>query len=299
VDGLTLNQWIRRAHELLATHHLSRNEFDDALRDIMWQLTATVHALHHRHHVVHLDLVVENIIVKNCAFVPADGVGRTQSFRLCGRPLVTIIDFGVAEQIEPTADTCTKEHLTVTDEIYQSPAVYGGEEFDPRAADMWSLGIIFYSLSTGFRPYVVQDIFQADLHTTGYSALRSPQMLRAYLKTIGTAQWFDDDALDFLTSLLHLEDEQRLTSTAAVQHRYFARFNGELCSVWNPASMRKLASALWKRTMPRTSRKCKPAQGETCAAQAIAEHLLKFNVLRALRLMSCESARRFVFNCEL
>jgi serine/threonine protein kinase len=90
----------------------------------------------HKVGVVHRDIKPSNILV-------------TQS----GEPMVT--DFGVARILDVeqhTLETLTTPGSTVGTPEYMAPEQWRGEKMDGRV-DVWALGVIFYEMVTGRRPF--------------------------------------------------------------------------------------------------------------------------------------------------
>lgn len=88
--------------------------------------------------IVHRDLKPPNI------FITTTG----------GRRTVKVLDFGIAKVIESTPLTT---HVTLTNEIvgtvaYMAPEQGLGQPVDPRT-DLYSLGVVFYELVTGQKPF--------------------------------------------------------------------------------------------------------------------------------------------------
>jgi serine/threonine-protein kinase len=61
-----------------------------------------------------------------------------------------ILDFGLAKLIGGL--DLTKTGSTVGTAFYMAPEQIRGEEVDARA-DLWSLGVVFYQMLTGTRPF--------------------------------------------------------------------------------------------------------------------------------------------------
>jgi eukaryotic-like serine/threonine-protein kinase len=139
VEGHTLDAEIRKRGRLTHT------EAFEVMEPIMSVLN-TAHAMG----VVHRDLKPENIMI---------GKGGTN-----GEPVVKLLDLGIAKMREiADSDTGGTTALTVAGQVlgtpyYMSPEQWGeipkdgSSEIDGRA-DIYSLGLVFYEMISGKRPY--------------------------------------------------------------------------------------------------------------------------------------------------
>lgn len=101
----------------------------------------------HEHGIVHRDLKPSNVMVTK------DGV-------------LKLTDFGIAKDLDVTA--LTSAHCTVGTASYMSPEQCRGERNLSHKSDLYSLGIMFYELLTGKKPFQAEtamDMFV--LHATG------------------------------------------------------------------------------------------------------------------------------------
>ena len=97
---------------------------------IMLQICRALEAAHGEH-VIHRDLKPQNIML--------DGKGR-----------VYVMDFGIARSVHVPGMTQTGALIGTPE--YMSPEQARGENLDPRS-DIFSLGVIFYEILTGKKPY--------------------------------------------------------------------------------------------------------------------------------------------------
>jgi serine/threonine protein kinase len=96
----------------------------------------------HARNISHRDLKAENILITP---IPSeDPSSHSMDYK------VTLIDFGFARQVDPSAplmdDNCGSPQ-------YASPEVIMCQPYDPRQADIWSLGVILFTLATGELPF--------------------------------------------------------------------------------------------------------------------------------------------------
>lgn len=100
------------------------------------------HAVHHAHQkgIIHRDIKPSNVLVST----------------LDEKPLVKVIDFGVARAMQRHADwtTCTEQDQFVGTLEYMSPEQVDATSFDvDTRTDVYALGVLLYELLTGMRPF--------------------------------------------------------------------------------------------------------------------------------------------------
>ncbi|MCA8996889.1 MAG: serine/threonine protein kinase [Planctomycetaceae bacterium] len=120
VSGKTLQNWLRRGR--LAV---------DLATELTVQIAQGLNHIHDRG-ILHCDVKPANILV-------AKG------------PLAKLTDFGCAERWSPGTEATPHSNVVGT-RPYLSPEQISGQAIDPRA-DLYSLGVIFYEMLTGQRPF--------------------------------------------------------------------------------------------------------------------------------------------------
>eukprot|EP00092_Neocalanus_flemingeri_P033572 GFUD01036497.1.p1 GENE.GFUD01036497.1~~GFUD01036497.1.p1 ORF type:complete len:690 (+),score=174.45 GFUD01036497.1:62-2131(+) len=144
----------------------------------------------HTQGIIHLDLKPFNVIFAN----PDDDYN------------LRIIDFGIAEQLEP-GKSSVQVNMCGTLE-YMSPEVMNCQ-FASFASDMWGVGAITYLLVSG-----------------GVSPFWAGSRYRTMAKTLSCDYNFDqpnfslisESAKDFISELLVLDPEQRMTVSSSLRH---------------------------------------------------------------------------------
>ncbi|CAO3678116.1 unnamed protein product [Umbelopsis ramanniana] len=152
--------------------NMTRAEIQHIFRQIV---DAVAHL--HRHNIVHRDIKDENVIV--------DSTGHVQ-----------LIDFGSAAYLKPEQKFDTFAGTL----DYCAPEVLRGNTYTGPPQDIWSLGILLYTLIYKENPfYNIDEIMSRDL--------RIPYTL-------------DDGSIDLIKHMLDRDVDSRLTIEDVVQHRW-------------------------------------------------------------------------------
>ncbi|HKW35173.1 MAG TPA: protein kinase [Candidatus Acidoferrum sp.] len=152
---------------------------------IMLQICRALEAAHSEH-VIHRDLKPQNIML--------DGKGR-----------VYVMDFGIARSAQVPGMTQTGA-LVGTPE-YMSPEQARGENLDQRS-DIFSLGVIFYEILTGKKPYP-SDVPLATLWKRMQEPVTPPVKLEPSLPLALN---------DIVVKALEIKPEDRFTSAREMAH---------------------------------------------------------------------------------
>lgn len=111
---------------MLVKGHGTNNE---QAREIFYQILVGLSHIHGMK-IAHLDIKPENIFLDECNNVK-------------------IGDFGISAYFEENELT----NLTCGTKYYVSPECISGNEYNPFISDMWSLGVVLYSMVTGTLPW--------------------------------------------------------------------------------------------------------------------------------------------------
>jgi serine/threonine-protein kinase len=139
----------------------------------------------HEHGIIHRDLKPSNIMVL------ADGA-------------VKLTDFGIAKDLDVTQ--LTASHNTVGTAAYMSPEQCRGERELSHKSDLYSLGIVFYELLTGKKP------FQAEAPLEMFMLHLEGKVERPSRQVLDIPVWLDT----LVCQLLEKKPEQRPRDAAAV-----------------------------------------------------------------------------------
>merc|ERR1719362_572835 len=157
----------------------------------------------------HLDISPENIVLSNVAF-PGNPDGTVSIAPGIGLKLV---DFGVSELFDnlfgagPVSFQCKKCHISPDNEQYLSPNIRHQNDYDGRAADMWSIGIIMFFSVFGEYPYKTME----ETDFGGYWAIHNGK-LEKYLRMENLLNMLSSNMLSLLNGLLNIDETQRLDS---------------------------------------------------------------------------------------
>jgi calcium-dependent protein kinase len=151
----------------------------------MKQVFLAVEYMHSRG-ICHRDLKAENFLLK--AAEPGE------------KSIVKLIDFGIARQFAPGV-----RMQTVAGTLsYQAPEVMNG--YYTNSCDLWSCGVIMYTLLVGFPPFYAQ------------SDAAIVKKIKAADFSFQHANWkrVSDDAKELIRSLLDKDPQARCTATQAL-----------------------------------------------------------------------------------
>jgi len=218
---MTLKDFISESHQYMLEKKLSVKDYQSKIKYIFWHLIRTMDWLHTDMQCCHLTIFAEHVLIGNVKF----GVGSDGKMHINGDIKVKLYGFGCSEIFRNNIFQCTKSSHTLCPlddfaEMYLAPNVRDiADWYDPRAADMWCLGIIFYEALMGKKlPFTLipSDIDDFDLRQeNGYDAVYS-QKLRQHLNVFGKK-----DALNLLVGLLRIDEMQRFDAKKTLKSKYF------------------------------------------------------------------------------
>lgn len=178
----------------------TRYNKDPLSEDMVLKYTRDIiQGLDYIHHVVgiaHMDMKPENLLKT------ADGT-------------VKIADFGVSfvgKRSDPRAPNASKR--IVGTPAFIAPEMLGDEGYDPYIADIWSLGICIFHMSTAKLPFIGRTIFQivAMAKRQGVRFPPNPEL--------------SVDLMDLMASILEVDPDKRATVEDIMQHPWITS-NGE------------------------------------------------------------------------
>ncbi|CAO1635085.1 unnamed protein product [Parajaminaea phylloscopi] len=180
---------------------LARGRFTelDACRTIRAVLSA-IQYLHH-HNIVHRDVKPENILY------------RTQA----EDANVVLVDFGIAQHLEADDELLTNVCGSYG---YAAPEVLA-KKGHGKAVDLWSLGIITYTMLCGYTPFRSDDPAKLAAETQRGKI----EFHDRYWRNISA------EAKDFVKACLTVDPAQRITADDAMRHPWFVEHNKDTQAV--------------------------------------------------------------------
>ncbi|XP_033000053.1 ribosomal protein S6 kinase alpha-2 isoform X2 [Lacerta agilis] len=192
---------LMRGGELLDRILLQKCFSEREASAVLCTITKTVNYLHSQG-VVHRDLKPSNILYM-------DESGNPDSIRIC--------DFGFAKQLRAENGLLMTPCYTAN---FVAPEVLKRQGYDA-ACDIWSLGILLYTMLAGFTPFAngPDDTPEEILARIGSGK---------YALTGGNWDSISDAAKDIVSKMLHVDPHQRLTAALVLRHPWIV--NGEYLS---------------------------------------------------------------------
>ncbi|XP_051969717.1 ribosomal protein S6 kinase alpha-3 isoform X3 [Xyrauchen texanus] len=158
---------------------------------VLYTISKTVEYLHAQG-VVHRDLKPSNILY-------VDESGNPESIRIC--------DFGFAKQLRAENGLLMTPCYTVN---FVAPEVLKKQGYDA-ACDIWSLGVLLYTMLTGFTPFAngPEDTPEEILARIGSGKF---SLTGGYWNSVSA------EAKDLVSKMLHVDPHQRLTAAQVLRH---------------------------------------------------------------------------------
>ena len=155
---------------------------EDDAKVIFGQIISAVHYMH-THQVAHRDLKPQNILFTTY-------------------PHIKICDMGFCDYTKDGVATDTY----IGSPCYCSPECLCQEKHDPRKADVWSLGVILYSMVAGSVPW----------NTTNESMMTRQIVKGSYTLPEGISQ----ECANLISSMMTLDPNDRITLDEVIHHSW-------------------------------------------------------------------------------
>ncbi|OQS07581.1 kinase [Thraustotheca clavata] len=169
---------------------MPNQQFPTEIARVFFQQIVAGVAYMHGEGYAHRDLSLENILV--------------DSNHVC-----KIADFGDVIGVD---HVCTDRAGKL---FYMAPEVYNGEYYIPGEADIWSLGVMLFTMLTGHPLF-----FKADESDPNYSILISDGF-DALVQKLGMA--LPSMEMDIIEQMLEIDPEERITIEELITHEYIAQ----------------------------------------------------------------------------
>ncbi|KAL1006551.1 hypothetical protein UPYG_G00073720 [Umbra pygmaea] len=158
---------------------------------VLYTITKTLEYLHTQG-VVHRDLKPSNILY-------VDESGNAESIRIC--------DFGFAKQLRAENGLLMTPCYTAN---FVAPEVLKKQGYDA-ACDIWSLGVLLYTMLTGFTPFAngPEDTPEEILARIGSGKF---SLTGGYWNSVSA------EAKELVSKMLHVDPHQRLTASQVLHH---------------------------------------------------------------------------------
>jgi len=209
-----LLQFTERAHQYIKQKKLSLKEYQKMVKYLFWQISVMINWLHSSMNCCHLDLCMENIIVKNGNFIKNEDGTVSINPKIC----IKIADFGCAEIFNPGKYDnfkCGKCTLTGSYQ-YCAPQVYENIIYDARKADIYQLGVILYHMSVGIPIYKYQD----SSIDAGFLCIQHNN-IELFLKMQKLLHFVNKKLIKLLNGMLNTNEKQRVNSFQILTHEWF------------------------------------------------------------------------------
>lgn len=164
-------------------------------KQIMRQIVDAISYLH-KHDIVHRDLKLENILIKE--FDP-----NTEIF------FIKVTDFGLSSQRETAGTESMFEDYCGTP-LYMAPEIIDNYPYS-QLCDVWALGIIMFFLLTSHSP------FSAETESRLKDQIRKAEINTQSLSYTGLSP----EAKDCLSRMIKVNPAHRITSSELIDHPWF------------------------------------------------------------------------------
>ena len=179
-----------------------KNQYsENQLAVLFYQVLSGLYYLH-SNNIVHRDLKLENILISE---IEKDKVTNEKYF------WVKIIDFGTAKIFEKNKS----EKAVVGSSYYIAPEVL--HKHYNEKCDTWSVGVILYMLIVGRAPFDGKDDEEI------IENIEKGQFNSKHKKLLNSSE----EVQDLVKKLLEVNVKKRLSSSEALKHPWFKKFNGK------------------------------------------------------------------------
>lgn len=217
VNGVTLRDFTNKCHKMIQLKQLKLSQYKKICKYILWQIASVLYWLHNDIGCCHLDLNMDNIMIENGTFIKDDN----DSIIINQDINIVLIDFGLSEVFNDNQFLCGKHGMT-NNQTYVAPKVFNDDIYDGRAADIWSLGIILFTMSVGIEPYK----FPNDKTDAGYKSLKNSNIgqFQSYLEMTNKSMFVNNSMISLLLGVLDFNDSNRFNIKQVLESDYLLSY---------------------------------------------------------------------------
>lgn len=189
--------------ELLQRINKSSSFTDSQARHYFRQMVEAVADMHQKG-IAHCDLKPENVLFE----------GPTSEH-------LKLIDFGFAKSIEN--NNCLASSPIAGTLGYSAPEVFEGRSYALESSDLWSLGVILYTMLCGQAPFTPRQFFG---HTNLASSAKQMEIIMDKIRRgsfdLAASAWgcVSEEAKDLVKRLLTVDPDRRITMEQLLVHEW-------------------------------------------------------------------------------
>eukprot|EP01084_Bolivina_argentea_P203837 348074_1 len=221
VNGQTLKQFVQKAHDYISNNKLDIKHYQKIIKYIFWQISAILHWMHSDMKCCHMDLTLDNVMLKNSDFTENDD----GSVIINGAISVKLCDFGRAEifNLYTNNFNCVKLGSILGEIQYQSPNILNEQVYHANKADNWALGMMLFECIFGQPLYNKIENENEMIEGNGYWAAMKNK-LNTYILVNNLKGFVNGKLLQLLNGLLNVNQNKRLNSFEIVKNKYFKSY---------------------------------------------------------------------------
>ncbi|XP_053684125.1 ribosomal protein S6 kinase alpha-5 [Sabethes cyaneus] len=217
-------------NELLNRINQSKSFTESQARHYFRQMVQAVAFMHHKG-IAHCDLKPENML-----------------FEAPNSEHLKLIDFGFAKSIENNNCLLSSPSVTAGTFGYSAPEVFEGRSYALESSDLWSLGVILYTMLCGQAPFTPRQFFgHANLASSAKQMEIIMDKIRRGSFDLASSAWVcvSEEAKDLVKRLLTVDPDRRITMEQLLVHEWLdlnrtAGVRRQLKLVYPQQSLRRL-----------------------------------------------------------
>eukprot|EP01083_Nonionella_stella_P127570 386384_1 len=225
--GDRLLDFINKVHHSLLHGKMLLSHWRVTAKRMMKQMIEFVDWLHNEQHVCHMDISLENLLIKD---VKWEYDAARKVYRLAPTFQIKFIDFGLAEKFT-NDDDLTKEISFESNKFvgktkYECPSIYNQKTFDARKADIWSIGVCWFMICIGYNPWSAPD----SKKDVAYNILVHQHRLSDVLAHWKRTDYLDEQGQDLFYSIF-CDSIHRASAHKILTHPWLKNVNKKICLI--------------------------------------------------------------------